>query len=233
LDNEPEPEFVTQFRAELTNVDNTLHQHYQGEPVATKVLDDAFHFMDRLLRLLPKKHSVFKDFAHQFSEAIFIRDKNDEDAVRAVIEKKGGKWDYMVRAKGAALNKRIRRFIPGPDVLVPRLQCLFNAYRNVKCPTATGKKTNFFSDEAWKMAERLLATAQLGFLSDPLNVALYFVIGRDRDGLILYRCIRGTNSIEGGWHMTLRRMFGSLGSASDFGEALIILFAYRRNITVS
>ncbi|KAF7372906.1 hypothetical protein MSAN_00496900 [Mycena sanguinolenta] len=134
--------------------------------------------------------------------------------------------------KGAALNKQIRRFIPGPELLVKRLQCLFNAYRNVKCPTATGKKAYFFSDEAWKMASRLVDTAKQGYLSDPLNIPLYYLMGRDRDGLNLYRCIRGTNSIEGGWHMPLRRMFGSLGSASDFGEALILAFAYRRNITV-
>jgi hypothetical protein len=189
--------------------------------------------MDRLLRLLPKKHSVFKDFAHQLSEAIFVRDQDDEDSVRAVIEKKGGKWSYMLRAHSAALHKRIRRFIPSPEILVQRLRCLFNAYKNVKCPTASGKKANFFSEEAWKMAERLLVTAQLGFLSDPLDIPLYYLIGRDRDGLNIYRCIRGTNSVEGGWHMTLRRMFGSLGSASEFGEALIITFAYRRNITVS
>ena len=44
----------------------------------THVLDDAFHFMDRLLRLLPKIHSAFDSFSHDFSEAIFIRDKDDE-----------------------------------------------------------------------------------------------------------------------------------------------------------
>jgi hypothetical protein len=33
--------------------------------------------------------------------------------------------------------------------------------------------------------------------------------------------------------MTLHWMFGSLGSASQFGKVLIITFAYRRNITVS
>jgi hypothetical protein len=42
------------------------------------------------------------------------------------------------------------------------------------------------------MAEQLLITAQLGFLSDPLPIPLYYLIGRDRDGLNIYRCIRGT-----------------------------------------
>ena len=26
----------------------------------TRVLDDAFHFMDRIFRLLPKKHTAFR-----------------------------------------------------------------------------------------------------------------------------------------------------------------------------
>ncbi|KAF7367655.1 hypothetical protein MSAN_00829200 [Mycena sanguinolenta] len=94
-DDEPEPEFVTQLREEPSGIETTLCQRYQGNAAATKILDDVFHFMDQLLRLLSKKHSVFKDFAHHFSEAIFIRDKDDEDAVRAVIAKKGGKWSYM------------------------------------------------------------------------------------------------------------------------------------------
>jgi hypothetical protein len=38
----------------------------------TRVLDDAFHFMDRIFRLLPKKHSAFRAFAHDFSEAMFL-----------------------------------------------------------------------------------------------------------------------------------------------------------------
>jgi hypothetical protein len=55
-----------------------------------------------------KKHSVFKDFAHQLSEAIFVRAQDDEDSVQAVIEKKGRKWSYMLCAHSAALHKRIR-----------------------------------------------------------------------------------------------------------------------------
>ncbi|KAK7008390.1 hypothetical protein R3P38DRAFT_3590324, partial [Favolaschia claudopus] len=49
----------------------------ESEPLPSRVLDDAFHFMDRLLRLLSKKHSAFKAFSHDFSEAIFIRDRSD------------------------------------------------------------------------------------------------------------------------------------------------------------
>ncbi|KAJ7929791.1 hypothetical protein B0H13DRAFT_2537803 [Mycena leptocephala] len=80
----------------IESVDQTwpiLQEAVRSETFHTRILDDAFHFMDRLLRLLSKKHSAFKAFAHDFSEAIFIRDKSDEDAVRAVLEKNGVCWD--------------------------------------------------------------------------------------------------------------------------------------------
>ncbi|KAJ7912909.1 hypothetical protein B0H13DRAFT_1874351 [Mycena leptocephala] len=68
----------------IESVDQTwpiLQEAVRSETFHTRILDDAFHFMDRLLRLLSKKHSAFKAFAHDFSEAIFICDKSDEDAV--------------------------------------------------------------------------------------------------------------------------------------------------------
>ncbi|KAF8989663.1 hypothetical protein BDZ89DRAFT_1197837 [Hymenopellis radicata] len=78
-----------------------LHRAAQGDTsIPTRVLDDALHFMDRLLRILAKKHSAFRAFAHDFSEAIFIRDKDDMAAVKAVLEKKGINWEYAKRCVG-------------------------------------------------------------------------------------------------------------------------------------
>ena len=106
-----------------------LNDAYQSHKLPTRVLDDAFHYMDRLLRLLSKKHSAFKAFAHDFSEAIFIRDKADELAVHAVLEKHGVSWEYAKRAKAAALNRRIRRYIPSHTVLLRRLETLYSLCR--------------------------------------------------------------------------------------------------------
>ncbi|KAJ7096199.1 hypothetical protein C8R44DRAFT_749043 [Mycena epipterygia] len=117
---------------------NILGEAYEDQKLPTCVLDDAFHYMDRLLRLLSKKHSAFKAFAHNFSAAIFIRDKSDGLAVRAVPEKHGVSWEYAKCAKASALNRRIRRYIPSRNVLLKRLEKLFNAYADIRCST---KKT--------------------------------------------------------------------------------------------
>ncbi|KAJ7850475.1 hypothetical protein B0H13DRAFT_2360691 [Mycena leptocephala] len=86
------------------NLEENFNFLKESETMPTRVLDDAFHFMDRLLRLLSKKHSAFKAFAHDFSKVIFIRDKSDLLAVQAVLELHGISWEYAKRAKADALN---------------------------------------------------------------------------------------------------------------------------------
>jgi hypothetical protein len=177
---------------------------------------------------LPKKHSAFKAFAHDFSEMIFIRDRSDELAVRAILEKNGVSWEYAKHAKSAALNRRIRRYIPSREVLLKRLQKLFAAYADMECSTKT-TRGSFFSDEAKEMVKNLLETVRKGYLSDPAGISLYYLMGKDRDGLNLYRTVRGTNSIEGGFHMTVRRIFGSLRASPELAECLLINWILRRN----
>ncbi|KAJ7920859.1 hypothetical protein B0H13DRAFT_2419578 [Mycena leptocephala] len=77
----------------LQHAHTLLSAAVESEKLPSRVLDDAFHFMDRLLRLLSKKHSAFKAFSHDFSEAIFIRDKSDVLAVQAVLKQHGIDWD--------------------------------------------------------------------------------------------------------------------------------------------
>jgi len=80
----------------------------------------------------------------------------------------------------------------------------------------------FFSKDAQEMSERLLDTARRGFLSDPLGIPLYYRMGIDRDGLTVYRTIRGTNSVEGGVHMAVRRVFGSLQASPELNSTYSI-----------
>ena len=74
-----------------------LLQHHDVVTMPLRVLDDPFHFMDCILRLLPKMHSAFDAFfmdcilrllpkmhsafdafCGEFSKAIFLTDKDDE-----------------------------------------------------------------------------------------------------------------------------------------------------------
>ncbi|KAE9397029.1 hypothetical protein BT96DRAFT_996208 [Gymnopus androsaceus JB14] len=68
----------------------------ESQTLPTRVFDDIFHFMYRLLQMLPKSHSAFKEFAHLFSKTILIRDANNVKAVKAVLGKKKIAWKYVV-----------------------------------------------------------------------------------------------------------------------------------------
>lgn len=193
--------------------------------------------MDRLLRLLPKMHSAFDAFCSDFSKAIFLRDKDDEANVCRVLKAKGVDWEYAQRAKSYVLNRRIRRLIPSPEIIVPRLQMLFDGYKNLICSSKQNQLEErpgqmFFSKDARDMAARLIDTARLGFLSDPVGVSLYYRMGIDKDGLTIYRTIRGTNSVEGGVHMTIRRVFGSLQASPELAECILANWILRHNCSV-
>jgi hypothetical protein len=112
--------------------------------------------------------------------------------------------------------------------LLRRLETLFNAYADIQCSTKKSRGS-FFSDEAKEMVQHLLETVRKGYLSDPSGISLYYLMGKDRDGLNIYRTIRGTNSVEGGVHMAIRRIFGSLQASPELAECLIINWILRRN----
>ena len=193
--------------------------------------------MDRLLRLLPKMHSAYDAFFSDFSRAIFLHDKDDEANVCRVLKAKGVDWEYAQRAKSYVLNRRIRRLIPPPEIVVPRLQLLFDGYKNLICSSKQNQLEQqpgqvFFSKDARDMATRLIDTARLGFLSDPVGISLYYRMGIDKDGLTIYRTIRGTNSVEGGVHMTIRRVFGSLQASPELAECILANWILRRNCSV-
>jgi hypothetical protein len=109
------------------------------------------------------------------------------------------------------------------------LKALFKAYKDMVCSIGKGHKRRFFSSQAWEMVQRLLDLALHGLLSDPPGISLYFLMGHDRDGLPLYRTIRGTSSTEGGVHMAIRRVFGSLQASPELAEALLLNWILRHN----
>jgi hypothetical protein len=94
------------------------------------------------------------------------------------------------------------------------------------------KRGPLFSDSACKQAKSIIRVAQLGLISDPPGYALYYKMGVDPDGLPYYRCVRGTNSVEGGIHMVIRRTFGSLRASPELSDALLCNIRHRQNAHV-
>ena len=193
--------------------------------------------MDHLLCLLPKMHSAFDAFCSDFSRAIFLCDKDDEANVCCVLKAKGVDWEYVQHAKSYVLNHQIWRLIPAPAIVVPHLQLLFDGYKNLICSNKQNQfeeqpRQVFFSKDACDMAAQLIETAQLGFLSDPVGVSLYYQMGIDKDGLMIYRTIWGTNSVEGGAHMTVHHVFGSLQASPELAKCILMNWILWQNCSV-
>jgi len=127
--------------------------------------------------------------AHQWelSQVMLVEDVNDHCAVEEMLAKKGKTWEQMVYSNPDALH-----------------QCV-----HVKCSLDPSQDV-LFSATARKVAEGLLQVAKLGLISDFPGYSLCYKMGVDNDGLPYYRCICGTNSVEGGIHMPIHHTFGSL-----------------------
>jgi hypothetical protein len=68
-----------------------------------------------------------------------------------------------------------------------------------------------------------------GWISDPTNIPLYTLESQDKNGLPIYHCIRGTNSVEGSVHNPIRWKFASLNASPELADALVADFWHRHN----
>jgi hypothetical protein len=78
-----------------------------------------------------------------------------------------------------------------------------------------------------------METIRLGLVSDPPDIPLYVELGKDKEGLTLYRCCRGTNSVEGGVHHNLRARFRPFGASPRLAGALLKDYVLHHNLVVS
>jgi hypothetical protein len=194
----------------------------------SRVLEDIFHVMNRLK--LKKTHSLSREFMRRMRDAIFLLDKEDVAAVKKVLESQMKlSWNKALRYKSDWLWKRIRRYVPPPEILTDRLTKLFQTMGVMECSKTNEK---LFSRDNWKESENILNSAARGYLSDPPGESLYYKISVDHFGLSLYRCIRGTNSVEGGVHQKIRRWFGAFNASPEFGDCVLVEFRTRHNFNV-
>lgn len=177
-----------------------------------------------------KRHGLLKEFSRRFSESLFVLDEEDVKKVKLALEANGESWDKKMKYDRQWFWKRAKHNVLSPQHLVPILKSLFLSFGPLKC-SKSGRA--LFDKLVWNQALSVLKTVQLGQASDPPNVELYYKIGKkDKYGLTLYRCIRGTNSLEGGVHQNLIRKFGSFGAGPELADAMLTEYRLRHNLDV-
>ena len=95
-----------------------------------------------------------------------------------------------------------------------------------KLPPLINKKTE-------KEVQKLLEHVDRGCLSDPPGISLYYDGGKDRDGLQLFHCVRGTNDLEGAAHRSLSMNFLSSNGGIRHSDGILRLMRHRHNIRAS
>ncbi|KIK53592.1 hypothetical protein GYMLUDRAFT_250294 [Collybiopsis luxurians FD-317 M1] len=167
---------------------DTTHQSW--------VKKDAFHIFHQFY--LPAAHGCRVDFVRAFWDSLFLPDQGDKSR----IESWGAKqqplvtYEYLLCTKPKWVLDRCKRVIPPPEQLYPLVAKVFNIYGSLKDAKSGAP---LFNKAAWGVAQQVLELIRKGFLSDPLDIALYKLLFYERKtGLPIYRCLQGTNFTEGG-----------------------------------
>ena len=191
------------------------------------VLDDPYHVMARIR--VSRMHGAALQFAWAFRDAIFVPDPLAKEQVSRVLLAKGTTFDKQLASNPAWVHARVPRRIPTPQKLYPILRQLFAEYEDLL--DARTKKP-LFDSTAKEKKEGVLKDVLEGYLSDPPGIELYIAVGKDKDGLVVYRCLRGTNSVEGGVHQNIIRMFQSFNASPQLAVGLLSEYVLRHNLVV-
>ncbi|SGY57025.1 BQ5605_C006g04211 [Microbotryum silenes-dioicae] len=192
----------------------------QQAKTAVRILIDLWHFFDRIY--VSKKHGAAKAFAHAFSDAVFIPNADDRLLMEARLAKLGMTWEEAVRSP--VWNKKFWRRVFekfGPLIDAKLKQPLFNK-------------------AAHEAAKRCPEAIRKGQVSDPVGIKLYTDLGpcggpdgKADDGVRLYSCQRGTNSLEGGIHRNLCQRFPKSGVSPCHANACLADYVLVHNLMVS
>jgi hypothetical protein len=172
----------------------------------TRIKKDIFHAFHMIP--IPVNHGHRPGFLRSLRDHLMRWDP----VIRSTVDKTCQKiygigFDEMLIRNPRYIQARTPRYVPAPSVLVPAIEHVYNMYGK-----ALDAKTGIplFSKQAWQKANAVLELARQGYLSDLDGIVLYEKAGIDQHGLQLWKCLRGTNKVEGGPHGDIYRKFGAL-----------------------
>jgi hypothetical protein len=133
-----------------------------------RVILDVFHVLHRIKF---KKNHLRKSFFEAFRDALFECDNEDVENVKTILRAKGltnGKIDSMFSKWIPYLQKRVRRRIPKAEILVSRLQQVYQMYNDKK----DRKNRPLFSSSNKSEFIKIIDHARRGCISDPKDVEI-------------------------------------------------------------
>lgn len=196
--------------------------------VRTRVIGDIWHVFHQFPISL--QHGLRRPFSKALSRAFFIPNLDDRRAVDHVLRQKNTTYEAKLRSNPDYIRKRVRYRVPPPEKLFSRIAGVLKTFGPL-CDAQT--KQPLFNEKAWVVAKNVLDHVRHGDYSDPPDVSMYFEAGKDKNGLTLYRCCRGTNDVEGGVHQNLIRRFTSFNVSPRRAVNMILDYVSAHNMQVS
>jgi hypothetical protein len=137
-------------------------------PIRSRILGDVWHLMDQFKISL--HHGLRCPFARALRDALLIPDASDKAAVSRVLDTLHTSYGLMVLTNAEWVWAHVKRFIPEPEILLPRVTQVLQTFGPLRDST-TGQP--LFNDASWEKARAVLENIRLGYYSDPPGVSLY------------------------------------------------------------
>ena len=163
-----------------------------------RVQSDVFHDLAALGRNIPKNHPLLAPFMFDVSNAILCLDKDDVNNISLFAKMNDQTFLEVFMAQRKWTLQRTKRFTPPIPLQFARVCLCLKTYCHLVDPK-TGRPL-FASELAFKDAASFLKKIRLGYIQDLPDIKLYVMMGKDEYDLNLYRCLRGTSQMEGGFH---------------------------------
>ncbi len=223
MDNDEPPVSASTESSNTTirQLDQEALIHYTGSKV------DHYHFINRLMEPISKSHGAYLQLAHAITDAILVKYHADVDKVSAYLATQGKDFDDEWWGNHDWMVKRVRRYAPDPKTMERQLLYVMDNMRNIIDAT-TGQP--LIPQWAYDKMLKQLVHIRKGCVADPPGIQLYYPIGYDANGLMKYRCIRGTNYNEGATHRNLISKFGAFNAGPRLAFCMLLEFATRKNM---
>ena len=169
---------------------------------------------------IPINHGARPAFLRALRDHILRWDPDAKRAVDEVCRQSFNlTFDQMLVRNPRFIAERTPRYVPPPSILVPAIEHVYKMFKDaIDAKTRVPLFTEAFSAKA----NAVLELARQGYLSDVVDIPMYERAGVDKYGLQTWKCVRGTNKVEGGPHGDIYRKFGALhGNYTQDSVAII------------
>ena len=219
----------------LTNRLNAIEIGKEATSIKLKrVQADIFHLMKR-----PRpraKHSFLEMYAQALSYAFFVRDVTDEARVFTALTRRDfapSEIRMLLLKNATYATPRVRRKLRPPSVLAAWLHAIFMAFGPLLC---TKTKKQLLPRNELAKAVLVIEDVKAGFVGDIDGLQLYDALytpggneRRDRDGIRLRSCARGTNDCENVHQKLINSMNNMWGAGSRTTAAMLLKISTRHN----